>query len=587
MSGNNCVLVLVDESSAMSNVMRDKLPDGTESMKTNAERIATSVNNLLRQLADGPRCDVAVVGYRSDPQGQADIGCRWTGGIAGREFVSSDELHAVARVEKRTKKVPRADGSLEEATVDFPIWYEPVLSGKAPQIAAFKYCRDLVGRWVGCQATSPAQPLLIHIFSGASGDGSPQMAIEELLRLDCPGGKPLVVQCHMAASSALVTSAFPSKQAFLASGLAKDLFSRASEIPMAMREALKAVKAVVQPAARAVVHNAKMIDLFRCLELAKCHVAGNSGIAGPAVATATVAATPPAPAGAIAAAPASTESPQPTVAPGGGGTNPGEPAGLTVLILDRSVADPFAGSLSNPCSRLQEAANETLKQLSSKKCLDLAIDAAIVSYGGGSDGQPEVRATFDGPLAGKSVVRNSELPDGAIRVEESEVEMPNGVGGLMTIKKKTPIYFDVEPAGSASPQGAFAAAAAIISEWCGQHPSGLPPIVLHLTRGEHAAADIEAAVQEVTALATSVGPTRVHHLVITEVPCRSAIFPDTAADLETDSLRALWQTTSPLSGWEALAAAKRPYITAASRGIVVNGKFDILAEEFANVMAPS
>jgi hypothetical protein len=591
MSGGNCVVLLIDESSAMSAVMREKLPDGTESTKTNAQRIATSINNLLRQLGEGPRCDIAVVGYRSDPQGQADVGSRWSGGLAGREFVSSDELGAAARLEKRTKKVPRPDGSLDETTIDFPVWYEPVLGGKAPQIAVFKHCRDLLARWAGSEAGAAGQALVVHVFSGASGDGSPQMAIDELLRLDGPGGRPIVVQCHMAASSALVTSAFPSKQAFLAAGLARDLFSRASELPQAMRDALKAVRAVAQPAARAVVHNAKMADLFRCLELAKCHVAGNTGgraavvqvpVSPVAVTPAPTVSTPQLVGDAGAA-----ESPRPVAVGAGTAAHAGEPVGLAVLILDRSVADPFAGSLTNPCSRLQEAANESLKQLSSKKYLDLAIDAAIVSYGLGSDNQPDVRATFEGQLAGKSLVRNSELPDGAIRVEESEVEASNGVGGLMTIKKKTPIYFDVEPTGSVSPQGAFSAAAAIITDWCSQHPTGLPPIVLHLTRGEQTAADIEAAVAAVTSLVTSAGSTMVHTLVVTETPCRSAAFPETAADLETDTLRALWQTCSLLRGWEALAAAKRPYITAASRGFVVNGKFDVLGEEFTSALKPS
>lgn len=593
MGGNNCVIVLIDESSAMSAVMRDKLPDGTESTKTNAERVATSINNLLRQLSAGPRCDVAVVGYRSDAQGQADVGSRWTGGLAGREFVPSDELSAAARIEKRTKKSPRPDGSLEETTIDFPVWYEPVLGSKAPQIAALKHCRDLIGRWATAHAGAAGQPLVIHVFSGASGDGSPQMVVNELLGMEAAGGKPIVCQCHMAASSALVTTAFPSKQMSLASGLARDLFSRASELPQAMRDALKAARAVVQPAARAVVHNAKMIDLARCLELAKSHVTGNAAAAP---------VTPPQP-----AADASTAGSTQTTTLGGGSSPPppagaspvadggqaataahaGEPVGLAVLVLDRSVADPFGGSLSNPCSKLQEAANEILRQLSTKKCLELAIDTAIVSYGAGADGQPDVRGTFDGPLAGQSVVRNAELPGGAIRVEESEAEVSNGAGGLITIKKKTPIYFDVEPAGATSPVGAFSAAAAIASDWCARHPSGLPPIVLHLTRGELAAADIEAAMGTLAAVGTATGPVRVHHLVSTETPCKSAVFPDSTSGLESESLKALWNASSPLAGWEALAAAKRPYVTGASRGIVVNGKFDVLGEEFVSALATS
>lgn len=583
MASNNFVILLVDESSAMSAVMQDKLADGTMSTKPNAERIATSVNNLLRQIAAGPRCDIAVVGYRSDDQGQADVGCRWSGDAAGRDFLCSSELSGVAVMEKRTKKTPLPDGTFEETLIDFPVWYSPSVGGKAPQIAAFRFCRDLIDRWNASHEGDNGQPLLIHVFSGTSGDGNPQMVIQDLLQLDSHGGRPLLVQCHMASSSALVTSAFPSKQAFLTAGLARDLYSRSSELTVAMRDALKAIRAVVQPAARALVHNAKMVDLFRCLELAKCHVAGNG-------APSPVAATAPAPPSGEAVTP-STENPgavavSASPAPVSPAVHQGEMVGLAVLILDRSVADPFGGSLSNPCSRLQEAANEVLKQLSTKQCLAVAVDVAIISYGAGSDGQPDIRSTFDGPLAGKGVVRNSELPDNAIRVEESETEVPNGVGGLITIKKKTPIYFDVEPAGRTDPQPAFSAAASIIGDWCGQHASGFPPIVLHFTRGEHAPGEIEAAVGVIAGLSTSAGPVVLHHLIATEGPCKSVAYPATDADCEGEGVKSLWRASSPVVGWELLAAAKRPYITAESRGFVVNGKFDVLAEEFSNALSP-
>lgn len=586
MASQNCVILLVDESSAMSAVMRDKLPDGTQSTKTNSDRIATSINSLLRQLSLGPRCDIALVGYRSDDQGQADVGCRWGGDAAAKEFLSSDELTGIARIEKRTRKVPRGDGSFDETPVDFPVWYAPTVGGKAPQIAAFKFCIDLVGRWTTTLGGSlPGQPLVIHVFSGTSGDGNPQMAIQELLQLQRPGGSPVVVQCHMASSSALVTAAFPSKQAFLTAGLARDLFSRASELSVAMREVLKANRAVVQPAARAIVHNAKMADLFRCLELSKCHVAGNGG---PTASGNVAAPDPTAQGSAVSISPTPTDNAvTPATSTGGAtGVHSGEMVGLAVLILDRSVADPFGGSLSNPCVRLQEAGNELIKQLSTKQCLGLAIDTAIISYGAGNDGQPDVRSTFEGPLSGKSVVRNAELPDNAIRVEESETEVPNGVGGLITIKKKTPIYFDVEPAGAAAPQPAFSAAASIIGDWCRQHPGGLPPIVLHLTRGEHMTAELEPAVALLADLSTSAGQTVVHHLVATESPHKSVAYPASETELEGDALRSLWACSSRLVEWESLAAAKRPYITAESRGIVVNGKFDALAEEFSNALSP-
>lgn len=565
----NFVVLLIDESSAMSAVMRDKLADGSESTKTNADRVATSINSLLRQLSVGPVCDVAVVGYRSDGDGQPAVACRWSGSLAGREFVSSDELASAARVETRTKKVPQPDGAIVEEQVPFSVWYEPVLGAKAPQIAAFRFCRELVERRA---AAGNGQAIVVHVFAGSSGDGSPQRAVEELL---ASAGSPIVVQCHLATSAALVTTSFPSKQAYLASALARDLFVRASELPDHLRDCLRAAKVQFQSGARAVVHNAKMADLFRCLQLARHHAtvgaAAPPPVPGPAPVT---------PVASVAGGEVTVNTAAAVSSPSGGEAR----EGLVVMILDRSVEDPFAGNMANPCSRLQEAANELLKQISTKELAALPIDAAIVSYGLGGDGQPEVRATFEGPLAGRTVVRNSDLSTNAIRVEEAETQVSNGAGGLITIKKKTPIYFDVEPAAATAPQPAFEAAAAIIRDWCGQHPSGASPIVLHLTRGVLDPASINACAAIVGSLGTAAGPLLLHQLVITEAPHKSLSYPESDAEVEGDALRALWEVSGQLPEWEKLQASKRPYITASSRGFVVNGKFDVLGDELANAV---
>lgn len=586
MIGENAkrIVILIDESCAMSSVMRDKTADGGQSTRTNAERVATSVNNLLKQLSDGPACEVTVVGYRSDADGKADVGCRWAGALAGREFVPSAELTGAGRVETRTRQVPLADGSIREEQLQFSIWYEPALGAKAPQNAAFNFCRDLIER----QSAAGGQALILHVFAGASSDGNPQKAIADLLGL---ASRPLLVQCHMATSATLITTAFPAKQVLLASTFAKDLFSRASELPASMRQSLRSANVPLHATARGMVHNAKMIDLHRCLQLAKIHVAEEISTGGPAIVIAGSGAN------ARRRQPADhattnsdTTSTDAAAKPGAGdrsASNKSESVSLLVLILDRSVDDPFSGNSANPCRRLQDAANEILKQVSTKALADLSIDTAIVSYGLGADGQPDIRATFAGPLAGQAVVRNTELPAGAIRVEETETQVPNGVGGLITMKKKTPIYFDVEPAASIPPQAGFTAAASIVANWCTQHPEGLSPFVLHLTRGRHAATDVAAAVGRLVFAAGSAGKLLIHHLVLTETPHKSLAYPASEAQLETEELRALWQASSPVPEWERLQAAKRPYIESGSRGFVVNGKFDIIGEEFSNSLAPA
>jgi hypothetical protein len=556
------VVLLIDESSAMSAVMRDTLIDGSESTKTSAQRVATSVNNLLSQLCGGPTCDVAVVGYRSDSDGQEAIGCRWAGSLAGREFVSSNELASASRLETRTRKALGPNGSVAEEKVPFPVWYEPVLGQKAPQSAAFRMCRDLVERRA---AAGSGQGIIVHVFAGSSGDGSPQKAIDDLLSVV---GSPILLQCHLAMSAAAVTTSFPSKQVYLATPLTRDLFMRASELPNHLRDCLRAARIQFQDCARALVHNAKMPDLFRCMQLAKYHV------------TSDAAALPTSRAPVASGDSAQTASPSPM------NTRDAVAAreGLVVIILDRSVDDPFAGTMPSPCHRLQEAANDLLRQISTKNLAALPIDTAIVSYGLGVNGRPDVRSTFEGPLAGRAVVRNGDLPAGAIRVEEEESQVSNGVGGLITVKKKIPIYFDIEPAAATAPQPSFEAAGAIIRDWCDQHPSGASPIVLHLTRGAHDPVNIDACAAIIAPLGTTNGPALLHHLVITEAPHKSLSYPESAADIEGDGLRALWQSSGQLPDWEKLQAAKRPYVRASSRGFVVNGKFDVLVDELANAV---
>ncbi len=222
-----CVVFLIDESAGMGAVMGDVVADGKASTKSNAERVATTINSLLGQLAAGPAFDVALVGYQADGAGQASVGPRWGGALAGREFVSTADLAAATlRTETRVRRTPAPGGfgPPREEPVSFPVWYESVLGAKSPQIAAFTYCYDLLSRWAAGASPSAAAPLVIHIVSGASGDGSPQRAVDKVLELGVPHGRPLLFQAHLAASANVASSLYPSNYAYLTLGSARDLF---------------------------------------------------------------------------------------------------------------------------------------------------------------------------------------------------------------------------------------------------------------------------------------------------------------------------------------------------------------------------
>jgi hypothetical protein len=556
-----CVVLLVDESSGMGAVMRELTTEGKASTRPNSQRVATAVNALLKQLTAGPSFDLALVGYQSDTQGQLNVGNRWGGSLAGREFVPTGELAtAPLRMESRVRKVPAPGGfgPPREETVEFPVWYEPTVGVKAPQIAAYSFCRDVIARWAAEAGPNPGTPLVLHISSGASGDGNPQLAISKLMELTTPGGHPLVFQAHLAASAAVVTSLYPSNYVYLTLGSARDQFRRASVLPPHLVEALQAAHVTVNPGARGLIYNAKIADLIQLLSLVKAHSQHWQSKGG------TPAATEPALDAGPAIENASTD------------TSGKEQAALIVFVLDRSLADPFAATVQNPVGRLQEHANDLLKQIS--KLQGGAVDVVIASYGLGPSGEVDVRSTFEGPLAGKSIVRHVDLAEGAIRVEEIQEEVSNGIGGLVSVTRKKPIYFDLEATAAAPPVTAFERVADLAAEWCRQHHTAcLAPIVLHLTRGHLEPGDIDWAKGALARVDLNAGPVTLYHLVVTDEPHKSLAYPASDEEIAIPSLKKLWEASSLLLERERLAAEKRS-VTADSRGMVVNGKFDLLLD---------
>ena len=603
---SGCVVLLIDESTGMTAVMGGAGTDGKDSKKTNSERTATALNSFLNQLTSGPDFDVALIGYQTDDSGQAVVQSRWGGALAGREFVNVSELAAAPlRVETRTRKIPMPGGfgAVREEAVQFPIWYAATPTGKAPQIAAFNYCRELIERWSATAGSNPAVPIVLHVSSSSSSDGNPQMAIQKLIDFKTPLGTPVVLQAHLAATPSAISSLYPSSAAYLTTGSARDMFRRASLLPAALITALKNEKVSIGNAARGLIHNAKIADLVRLLGVLKIHVkdwpvtqsAPTAIVETPPLqpepvlvdattfgSSTTVVETISAESNLIP----TDDAPTPPPADVGSDAVELEKASLFVFVLDRSVADPYSGDMHNPLVKLQDHANDLLKQISKWKGDEGTIDAAIVSYGLDSSGFAEIRTTFDGPLTGQTIVAHSALADGAIRVEECKEEVSNGIGGIIEVNRKKPIFFDVEPTTAAAPLDAFHAVANIVRDWSAQHPQAwLPPVVVHLTRGSANPDEIESGAAAIQSCTAAGGPAVLYHLVATESPHKSLAYVDVNLEIEGPSLQKLWDVTSPLLARERIAA-DRTNISAQARGFVVNGKFDLLLEALKKQAEP-
>jgi hypothetical protein len=663
-----CVVLMIDESAAMQ-APAAKAPGAPMTSlggaaKTKAESVATAINALLNRLTQEVDCEVALIGYRTDAAGQADVGCRWSGALSGCQWVPVGDLKgAEVTVEQRVRKIPGPGGFLQEQPFDFPVWYQPQLGERSPQIAALQYCRQLLEAW-GARPDATTAPLVIHLFAGSSADGNPLKATKDVMDLQTPGGSPLVIQVHLSSSDTVPATLYPSNRAFLPVGPTRDLFERASLLPDHLAAALRAAKVALNPKARGMIYHAKMEDVSRALNLVSAHLkpgaaasvaaaptarplppaalaaaagaaasapvpmpaapaaaAASESFAPPpedsAAASVDLAPTPlpeeaapapdafpplpeetspvgdasvppmmeetwpvsdsgPAPAPEEVAASLDASSPPAVSEPALNAVTPDQPV-LVLCVLDRSVDDPFSGNLHNVCQRLQTQLGDLLEQI--VKFGGGAIDVGVVSYGMDGQGEAEVRTTLEGGLAMRTFARDNELEANAVRIDECTEEVPNGVGGLIAIPHRRPVLVEVEPTSAASAVPAFAEVSRLVAEWCGEHPAaGGPPLVFHLTRGQLDPADAEAAVAQLTGLQASVGVAPLlYHLVETESNHAVVVCPGEESQLADPLLQCLWRLTSPLLGRGELAAEK-PSFSAQARGMVVNGKPNLLLD---------
>lgn len=589
-----CLILLVDESAAMQSPVQEEALELGQEPKSKGVSAANAINSLLKQLSTGPDFDVALVGYRSQDSGTSAAAVRWAGPLAGRDFVATTELAASPlRVETRQRRIPDPASftGFRSEPVEVPIWYEAETGGIAPQVLAFETCKQLLEKWAQSAGPKPGAPLIIHLFAGASGDGNPTRAIDELREVTIGGAQPLIFQAHFSTAKAVPPTAYSSNRMYLPAGPARDLFERCSQLSADHVNALKAAKVVVAPNSRGMLFNAKMLDIVRFLSLAKAHVQNwPPRWTGPIPQPEPVpepAPEPPLPIAESQPAPMIDEAPLATPddaivvpdsipladdSPAGN-----EPAALVVFLLDRSVHDPYAADPNNPCVRLQGQVNDWLGKLAKKPTGQ--IEVAVVSYGVDSTGEVEVRNTFEAGLTGRSVVPDSELEAGTIRTVETEQQIPNGIGGLITMQVKQLILIELEPTAAAACGAAFGAVAAIVRDWCAQHPQAcVPPVVVHLTRGLHSAGDLESGASQLSDLAVVSGSTILYHIIGTETPHTSLSYCDTDEALDSAELKGAFAVSSPLLGREALSESKPSLVKPGSRGIVVNGKFDLLLD---------
>ncbi len=215
--------------------------------------------------------DIAVIGYRSDDQGNPIVEPAILGALAGRQLVSiKDIAEHPAEMKKVVEEITDEEtGIRTPVESESPVWVAPVAQGGTPMCHALLYAYELLKPWVDSHPTNHP-PIVIHITDGEPSDGEPGPYAESVCALATQDGNVLLFNCHLSEVAA-DSFTYPSSDEVLPDDNARKLFRMSSVIPEAIYDraiaADPAYQGILQRNSRGMVFNASMTDLIRFLDM--------------------------------------------------------------------------------------------------------------------------------------------------------------------------------------------------------------------------------------------------------------------------------------------------------------------------------
>jgi hypothetical protein len=250
-------------------------------------------------------------------------------------------------------------------------------------------------------------------------------------------------------------------------------------------------------------------------------------------------------------------------------------------MIDRSgsMEDPFfgsaeaaaAGASQTKAQGVADAVNRLLSTIVIRCTKEEGardyFDVGVIGYG------EQVGPAFSGSLAGRPLVKISEVADNPARVETRSRKIPDGAGGLVEEQVNFPVWFDAVCKGGTPMSQAFRLAHDVLQKWVADNPTSYPPILIHLTDGESTDGDPTPAAQSVQALATGNGNALVLNCHMSSERAPKVMFPGAVDELPSSKFAPLlFGISSELP--PSLADAARAEDLARSqtpRGFVFNG----------------
>jgi len=226
-----------------------------------------------------------------------------------------------------------------------------------------------------------------------------------------------------------------------------------------------------------------------------------------------------------------------------------------------------------------DAINRLLQNLSIKcsKGFEEVHDyfsVGVIGYGGDNTAG-RVEPAFSGHLAGRELVRISEIAYNPSRIEERMKKVSDGAGGLVEQKIKFPIWFDAVANGGTPMCQALRRARSILEPWVIQYPDSYPPVVINITDGESGDGDPTSDAAALKALSTNDGFVLLFNAHMSVTSTNVIEFPASENALPDQHARILFGISSVLPPQiQSEARLDGLMVSELSRGFVFNAKMD-------------
>lgn len=262
-------IFLVDHSASMGNFTNLYGQDVT--CATAVEQILNSqiyelVNRCIKMGETRHYFDIAVIGYGRE------VYSAWSGELAGRDFVSPEELQNNPFKIREVKKQVRIRGQLVERVVTEPQWFEQRHDGRSTNYhLALRKAKHLAEEWIENHDDKCYPPTIINItdgeFNNSSHDERAQIA-NEIKSLHTTDGNVLMFNVHIT-PRATESISFPVDKAALSGNrYASELFDLSSLLPKIYNERVaKMMNVPMDKRLVAMSVNADMQQLIKIMDI--------------------------------------------------------------------------------------------------------------------------------------------------------------------------------------------------------------------------------------------------------------------------------------------------------------------------------